>query len=296
MITLTAMLAYAALTGPETLRWSWVPCTLIILGWMLAYPLLVARRRIGLPSYPRLRAVVVEGLIAVAIVVVMMTALTVIIQLLARSFRGLVPTEAPIEPSGFASDRSGLMILAFLAIFVGPLAEEVFFRGMIYNALRQRTGLLVAAILQATAFDLFHPFEGFYRVIIAVVGFLLAMIYEWRKTLLTPILVHALSNVVSFMMIFLSVAAFEKAPMLGITGEKHERGCRLTTVLPGGAAEEAGLRVGDVITVAGEYSVADQRDLRLIMLVHKPRDRIPIYFRRGDTDFMVEATLKARPK
>lgn len=296
LATLAAMLAYTALTGPEALRRTWIPLTLIVLAWMLVYPLLVARRRIGFPTWPRPRAFLIEGIMAIAIVAVIVTTLTAITQLLTRSLGGVVPTEAPLEPLGFSADRSRLVVLAVLAVVVGPISEEVFFRGMIYNALRRRTNPVVAAILQAAAFGLLHPFHVFYRLIIAVVGLVLAMIYEWRKTLLTPILVHALTNAVSVAMIFVSVAAYDRAPVLGISGEEQEGGCRLTEVMPGGAAGEAGLRVGDVITGAGEYSVADLRDVRLIMLSHKPGDRIPIYYRRGETDFMVEATLKARPR
>ena len=128
---------------------------------------------------------------------------------------------------------------------------------MLYNALRQRTHPVIAAVLQAAAFGLFHPFHAVHQAVVAVVGFLLAMVYEWRKTLLTPILVHALTNAVSIGMAFLAMSAHEAAPVLGVMGEKDEGGCRVTQVWPGGPADEAGIRVGDVITGAGENSVAD---------------------------------------
>ena len=234
LATLVAMLAYSALTGRGTMRRWWLVMTLIILGWMFAYPLLVARSRIGLPPWPRPRAFLVEGIIAVAVTSVILVAMTAFTQLVARSAGETSMPESPLGPLAYSSDRSRLAILTVLVIVVGPIAEEIFFRGMLYNALRQRTHPLVAAILQAVAFGLFHPFPAVYRAVIAVVGFLLAMIYEWRQTLLTPILVHALVNAASVATIFLLAAAFERAPALGVVGERVEGGCQITSVMAGG--------------------------------------------------------------
>jgi uncharacterized protein len=296
LISLVAMLAYVGMMSPAALHRSWLPLTLLVMAWTTAYPLLVARQRVGFPSWPRPRSLIVEGLIAIVLAAVLLAAMAAFTKLLARSVGGANVPETPLEPIANSSDRDGLAVLAFLAVLIGPVAEEVYFRGMIYNALRQRVHPVIAAILQALAFGLFHPFHIVYRAAIAVVGFLLAMIYEWRKTLLTPILVHALVNAASFAMVFLATAAYDGAPVLGVVGEKDEGGCRVTQVWPGGAADEAGLRVGDVITGAGENAVADLRDVKLILLSHKPGDRIRVWFRRGRSDLIVEATLKARPK
>ena len=65
---------------------------------------------------------------------------------------------------------------------------------MLYNALRRRLPVIVAAPIQAVIFALVHPFGLAYRAGIAVIGLALAVFYEWRKTLVAPMLLHAMIN------------------------------------------------------------------------------------------------------
>ena len=72
---------------------------------------------------------------------------------------------------------------------------------MLFNALRQRVGFLPAALLQAVVFALYHPYGAQGRMGVATMGFALAFLYEWRKTLVTPIALHSLIN--AYMMVTL---------------------------------------------------------------------------------------------
>lgn len=99
-----------------------------------------------------------------------------------------------------------LMIGMLVEMFtIGPVAEELFFRGFLYNALKSRVRIGLAVIIQAAIFAIIHN-EGFaYSIIIFFIGIALAVIYEKRKTLLTPILVHIAKNaIVAIPLLFLA--------------------------------------------------------------------------------------------
>lgn len=88
---------------------------------------------------------------------------------------------------------------ALLVCVVAPLAEELFFRGFLFGALRRR-GLVVAAGVSGLAFGLAHlggsP-VGFI-VPLALLGILLALLYERTGSLYPPIALHALNNSIAF--------------------------------------------------------------------------------------------------
>ena len=68
-----------------------------------------------------------------------------------RSPRAWAPTRAP----------SGLIVAGFMVICVAPFAEEFFFRGFFYRALRSRYSVLAAAALNGLLFGIIHfDFSG----------------------------------------------------------------------------------------------------------------------------------------
>jgi len=86
-----------------------------------------------------------------------------------------------------------LIITVVLACLIGPLAEELFFRGVVYGAIRQRTSRIIAMLVSGAVFSLIHTnVMGF--VPIMVLGWLLAYLYERTGSLLVPLAVHILHN------------------------------------------------------------------------------------------------------
>ena len=86
---------------------------------------------------------------------------------------------------------------------VGPIAEEVFFRGIIYGFFR-RWGILTALVLSTLVFTLSHPFVSGVPVTQVVGGILFAIAYEVEGCLVTPILIHILGNLSIFTLSLLS--------------------------------------------------------------------------------------------
>jgi uncharacterized protein len=103
-------------------------------------------------------------------------------------------------PSGLEdADQDVLLALAtgVLLILVAPFAEELFFRGFLYQAFRNSFGVLPGALLSALIFGAIH-FEFFKLVQLAILGVILALLFEKTKSLWPPIILHAVNNSLAF--------------------------------------------------------------------------------------------------
>ncbi|MCG6911469.1 MAG: CPBP family intramembrane metalloprotease [Deltaproteobacteria bacterium] len=80
---------------------------------------------------------------------------------------------------------------------VSPVAEEIFFRGVLYGYLR-RWGVLTAVIFSTLLFALAHAARGGFPLTQSVGGLLFALAYERERSLLVPIVIHVLGNLAIF--------------------------------------------------------------------------------------------------
>jgi membrane protease YdiL (CAAX protease family) len=83
--------------------------------------------------------------------------------------------------------------------WIAPVAEEIFFRGIIYGFFR-RWGVLAAILLSTAIFFVAHTKAGLPQW---VGGILFAIAYESEGNLMTPIVIHCLGNMAIFMVYFL---------------------------------------------------------------------------------------------
>lgn len=76
---------------------------------------------------------------------------------------------------------------------VSPLAEEVVFRGVIYNRLRRFYGPVIGVVVSGIFFGAFHGnlVQGVYG---ACMGMLIAYVYERQGSFFFPVLFHAVAN------------------------------------------------------------------------------------------------------
>mgnify|MGYP006271353399 CR=1 FL=1 len=108
-------------------------------------------------------------------------------------FAGLVA--AGIDPLRLLRVRLGNTAADVFAFFlvggiVGPVAEEVVFRGVLYGFFR-RWGVLAALGISTTVFVLLHGGGGFTQI---VGGLLFAAAYEREGRLMAPVTLHILGN------------------------------------------------------------------------------------------------------
>lgn len=103
----------------------------------------------------------------------------------------------------FGSLRSPWLRLAVLlgGAVAAPIGEEVFFRGLVYNALKARFGIGVGIVVSGLLFALVH-IGPLALLIIFPMGMLLAYVYERTKSLWVTITMHALNNGVSFLLLW----------------------------------------------------------------------------------------------
>lgn len=115
------------------------------------------------------------------------------------AWTSLMPPELPDA----VRDAEGLARLAaaFVVIVVGPVAEETFFRGFLFQGLRGRFGLLGAAVLSSAFFAAAHGDVG-----VLAPAFMSGLVLTWvfvRTRCLGPaILAHSLQNFIAFIAVF----------------------------------------------------------------------------------------------
>ena len=86
---------------------------------------------------------------------------------------------------------------------IGPIWEEIFFRGIIFGFFR-RWGVY-AAILISTALFVLPHFDGHHLPLTQIVGgIVFAIAYEKEKSLMVPVTIHCLGNMAIFSLTFFS--------------------------------------------------------------------------------------------
>ena len=109
-----------------------------------------------------------------------------------------IPIEQPEVWRWISYAPNSYLVVAFLIVgfTITPVVEEVFFRGFFYNALKTRFPIFFATIFQAAIFSFVHGYELLNSFLVILIGIALAIVYEKRKNLLSPIFVHGEMNAI----------------------------------------------------------------------------------------------------
>lgn len=116
------------------------------------------------------------------------------------------PVRAPEQVPGDLP-LGGLIVTWLYAVVIAPLHEELFFRGVLFRAVRDRRGLVAGMIATGAGFAVIHYLPGPWQdsvLLIAVMffnGMALAWFYERRGTLIAPIVAHMVFNVIGLSLI-----------------------------------------------------------------------------------------------
>ena len=95
------------------------------------------------------------------------------------------------------SESSRLITFLLVGALIAPIAEEIFFRGILYGFFR-RWGIPTAVILSTILFILPHSSGTAIPVTQLIGGILFAVSYEIEKNLWVPITIHCLGNLAIF--------------------------------------------------------------------------------------------------
>jgi len=111
------------------------------------------------------------------------------------------PPEQDVTQDIRAEDSLGVLIAyALLICMAAPIAEELFFRGLLFGALAARLGIVAGALATGVLFSLVHapgsPAEAL--IVLFVLGAGLCLLLTLTGSLLPCIGIHALNNSISF--------------------------------------------------------------------------------------------------
>lgn len=174
--------------------------TLVLLAWLQGFHRGWIRS-VGWPGRPWAEAreaavfgAILYGIIALAV---------------ALPLSRVVEAAGPRAGAAPAAEGSPGTIAAALAsaLVVAPAAEELFFRGLLFRALRARAGAAFAASASAVAFGVVHlsredPVGSVVPVTVAVcLGLGLALLYERRGNLVAPLAAHVAFNAVGVLVL-----------------------------------------------------------------------------------------------
>jgi membrane protease YdiL (CAAX protease family) len=103
-----------------------------------------------------------------------------------------LPDELGAKDSTLLAVLTGVFVIA-----VAPLAEEFFFRGFLFQALRNSWGPVFGALSSAVIFSAIHA-EPDKFVQLAILGTALAFVFNKTDSLWPCIMLHALNNTLAF--------------------------------------------------------------------------------------------------
>ena len=116
------------------------------------------------------------------------------LQGLERFFK--IPKHIPMEE--FLATPLAAVMVAILAVTLGPLMEELFFRGFLYPVLARRFGTTVGVLATAVGFALIHgaqlAFAWGLVLIIFIVGFVLTIVRANTNSVGSSFVVHVAYN------------------------------------------------------------------------------------------------------
>lgn len=91
---------------------------------------------------------------------------------------------------------SSMALQVIAAAIVGPIVEELIFRGLIYTRIKKMAGVMCAAILSSAIFGVYHG--NWVQLPYAfIIGLICVYVYEKYKTIAAPIILHMSANMFS---------------------------------------------------------------------------------------------------
>lgn len=123
----------------------------------------------------------------------MMIATALAVTLSAQVFGDVPTAQDQIAPGATSLSFGDFLWIFGVAAVAAPIAEEFFFRGMLYRLLRVKMSVVAAVAVSAFAFAFLHFIPPLVPALL-VMGVVLALVAERYDSLYPAMLVHGLNN------------------------------------------------------------------------------------------------------
>lgn len=123
----------------------------------------------------------------------MMLATALAVTLSAQVFGDVPTAQDQIAPAATSLSFGDFLSIFVVAAIAAPIAEEFFFRGMLYRLLRVKMSVAAAVATSAFAFAFLHFIPPLVPALL-VMGVVLALVAERYDSVYPAMLVHALNN------------------------------------------------------------------------------------------------------
>jgi membrane protease YdiL (CAAX protease family) len=263
--------------------------------FLLIYPIITCD-----PARPPMFAIptpgrwLIEVAIAIPVVIGTVAALAALNYLIGRASPGTSLAPNFVRNMARSPDHLFVSLLLLFAFTFAPIAEEVFFRWFLHNAFRARMPFIVAVFAQSLIFGFAHVFGVAHASVAFVLGLLLTVVYEWRQTLIAPILLHAGINFITAVGVAITMILQANSPVMGVIGDPQDAECVIRQIVQNSAADEAGLQVGDIITSFNSEPIRTFPHLVETVQRYRAGDNIPVTIRRSAYEFQATVVLRRR--
>jgi membrane protease YdiL (CAAX protease family) len=129
--------------------------------------------------------------------------ITLITAWIVQIITGVAPENTQLgflAPEGFS--WIGLFSMILFGGILAPIAEEFFFRGVLFGWMRTRWSFGLSVILSSLVFALIHA-DILVGVAALAISPLLAWIYERSNTIWTAVIVHAMNNSLKIILLYI---------------------------------------------------------------------------------------------
>lgn len=124
-----------------------------------------------------------------------------IVSLLSKSLFGELPQQNIVIKIRNSEISKELIEIFFWTIIISPILEEIFFRKILYTTLKFYLASITSIICSALMFSLVHSnLQSF--PILFILGVSLCLIFEKTNSIIYPIILHSLFNLIMIMFIF----------------------------------------------------------------------------------------------
>ncbi len=108
-----------------------------------------------------------------------------------------------LAPAGFS--WLGLIGMTLLGGVIVPIAEEVYFRGVLHRWARDKWGVLIGSLISSLLFGLIHGIPPVIAFAF-IMGLVIAYAYEKSQSLWPGIIIHVINNSFKIVLLYLFVA------------------------------------------------------------------------------------------